>query len=467
MARRPNCGAHRPRLLGSLASPFAATILALLSLAGTRRGSFFQAGDGLHRVPEPAHREQVRAFLGRTMAKANSDPPASKTRAAKPWKTAPKYIICDRGKQLDCPGFRAWCTRGHQAATLRGDWKTRQPCRRGTCHLDDQTPARVLAAGAIPARSLFGELACTIDWYHKHHPHTWLNGRTPDGVYYGKFPANRKPRFEPRACWPRRSPCARPWALVRGSPGARLTVEVSFHKGKRHLPIVTIKLRGVSEAGVHAHGTDRARRWFASLITFQRTTRLIAACHKTLSETTSCHATFATILRERSLLPDGYQFPLDGNTHGRTRVPISSSGGDMGVGKLASRTLLLVSIVGLSAGLSRAAEPIRTEYDLLRTIPRPIIETMIPQQTGTIIFGRGGCRYLLAAVVTGDEARADDAWKSIEATFAQRVEDGGLRGGGEPSWRSERTILNKFRPAAEEEVIVTYTKRKKATGPAA
>ena len=85
------------------------------------------------------------------------------------------------------------------------------------------------------------ELACTIDWYHKHHPHTWLNGRTPDGVYYGKFPANRKPRFEPRACWPRRSPCARPWALVRGSPGARLTVEVSFHKGKEHLPIVTIK----------------------------------------------------------------------------------------------------------------------------------------------------------------------------------------------------------------------------------
>ena len=139
----------------------------------------------------------------------------------------------------------------------------------------------------------------------------------------------------------------------------------------------------------------------------------------------------------------------------------------MGVGKLASRMLLLVSIVGLSAGLSRAAEPIRTEYDLLRTIPRPIIETMIPQQTGTIIFGRGGCRYLLAAVVTGDEAAPTTRGSQSKQPFAQRVEDGGLRGGGEPSWRSERTILNKFRPAAEEEVIVTYTKRKKATGPAA
>ena len=94
-----------------------------------------------------------------------------------------------------------------------------------------------------PRNSLTGNAYGIIDRhrYNKHRPHTWLNGRTPDGVLLRQFPANRKPRFEPCACWPRRSPCARPWALVRGSPGARLTVEVSFHKGKRHLPIVTIK----------------------------------------------------------------------------------------------------------------------------------------------------------------------------------------------------------------------------------
>ena len=40
-----------------------------------------------------------------------------------------------------------------------------------------------------------------------------------DEVYFGTFlPANRKPRYEPRAKWPRGSPCARSWALVRGSP---------------------------------------------------------------------------------------------------------------------------------------------------------------------------------------------------------------------------------------------------------
>ncbi len=30
-------------------------------------------------------------------------------------------------------------------------------------------------------------------------------------------------------------------ALVRGSPGAKLTLEVSFHAGRGHLPIVTLK----------------------------------------------------------------------------------------------------------------------------------------------------------------------------------------------------------------------------------
>ena len=100
--------------------------------------------------------------------------------------------------------------------------------------------------------------------------------------------------------------------------------------------------------------------------------------------------------------------------------------------KLVRYALLVVLIIGLSPGSSGAAEPIRKEYELLRGIPSQIIAPMIPQQTGTIIVGRGGCRYLTAAVVTGDEARADDAWKSIEATFAQQVEDGGLQGGGEP-----------------------------------
>ena len=56
----------------------------------------------------------------------------------------------------------------------------------------------------------------------------------------GAFPANRKPRLEPRERWLRGSPCARPWALVRGSPGAKLKLNVSFLNGRKHLPFVSL-----------------------------------------------------------------------------------------------------------------------------------------------------------------------------------------------------------------------------------
>ena len=85
------------------------------------------------------------------------------------------------------------------------------------------------------------ELFAIIEWYNRFRPHSWLGGRTPDEVYHRKYPANRKPRREPRAAWPRGSLCARPWALVRGNPGAELTLEVSFHRSRKPLPIVKLK----------------------------------------------------------------------------------------------------------------------------------------------------------------------------------------------------------------------------------
>jgi hypothetical protein len=88
------------------------------------------------------------------------------------------------------------------------------------------------------------ELAVIADWYNSHRPHSYLGGRTPNEVYHDRYPANRKPRFEPRSRWPRGSPCAKPWALVRGSPGAKLTLEVSFHAGRKYLPIVELRRAG-------------------------------------------------------------------------------------------------------------------------------------------------------------------------------------------------------------------------------
>jgi len=80
-----------------------------------------------------------------------------------------------------------------------------------------------------------------LAWYNEHRPHTNLGGRTPNEVYFGRYPANRKPRFEPRPHWPRGSPCAKPWALVKGNAGGRLELAIQFHAGHRHLPIVRLK----------------------------------------------------------------------------------------------------------------------------------------------------------------------------------------------------------------------------------
>ena len=194
--------------------------------------------------------EEVRSFLGRAIAKVKGDKryKASRAQAArtksqpKRWKTAPKHIVCDRGPQFDCPSFRQWCNR-----------KGIKPPRYGA--IGKHGSIAVVERAILTIKCLLSclllvpyrrdaflrELDLLVDWYNEHRPHSWLGGRTPNEAYYGLFPANRKPRFETRSRWPRGSPCAQPWALVRGSPGTRLTVEVSFHKGKRHLPIVTIE----------------------------------------------------------------------------------------------------------------------------------------------------------------------------------------------------------------------------------
>jgi transposase InsO family protein len=171
--------------------------------------------------------EAVRGFLGRAIGKAGKPP---------------KYIVCDRGKQFDCQGFRDWCRR-----------KGIKPPRYGAIgkHGSIAVVERFILTMKtflshlilIPYRheSFQRELDLIVEWYNDSRPHTWLGGKTPNEVYDSHFPANRKPRFEPRSRWPRGSPCAAPWAMVRGSPGARLTLEVSFHSGRKHLPIVRLK----------------------------------------------------------------------------------------------------------------------------------------------------------------------------------------------------------------------------------
>ena len=95
----------------------------------------------------------------------------------------------------------------------------------------------------VPLRrqAFLSELRYLAMWYNHHRPHMTLGGRTPNEVYHRLRPMHRQPRLEPRAHWPRRSPCAKPVTLVKGTPGARLACEITFQGKRRHLPVVTLK----------------------------------------------------------------------------------------------------------------------------------------------------------------------------------------------------------------------------------
>lgn len=147
--------------------------------------------------------------------------------------------------------------------------KTSLPCRRcgqtsiavsresGTCHpkTGRSVPWRCphVSRSALPSPRVRTKGATdrelpaqyhehSVVWlYSEHRPHTALGGRTRNEVYFHRFPAHRRPRCEPRPRWPRGSPCARPWALVKGKPGVDLELEVTYYAGRQHLPIVQLR----------------------------------------------------------------------------------------------------------------------------------------------------------------------------------------------------------------------------------
>jgi len=168
----------------------------------------------------------IRSFLGRTIGLVGEPP---------------KHLICDRGTQFDCSGFRAWATR--RGIRLRygaiGQHGSLAIVERVIGTLKREGLKRIL----VPYRlaEFRRELALLVRWYNEHRPHESLDGATPDEVHDDLRPANRLPRIEPRAKWPRPSPCAAPQALVAGQPGATCELHVEFLEGRRHLPIVTLK----------------------------------------------------------------------------------------------------------------------------------------------------------------------------------------------------------------------------------
>ena len=117
---------------------------------------------------------------------------------------------------------------------------------------------------------------------------------------------------------------------------------------------------------------------------------------------------------------------------------------------LRSRWVALVVVLMVALGRAVAdPTPALREYDVLRSLPSGWLEWLsqndLPDDQGLaggnrgqgrwIEAGsqRGSCRAVIAAVVAGDLARADRAWKGVEVTFEHQRDDGGFAATERPS----------------------------------
>ncbi len=163
-------------------------------------------------------------------------------RALRKARCRPKHLITDQGKQFVAGEFRAWCRR--RAVLQRfgaiGKYGSLAVVERLIRTIKTEC-TRLLWVVPYRHAAFQQELSLYAAWYNGDRPHSRLLAQSPDEAYFGGHPSCRKPRFEPRAQWPRRSPCARPHALARGRPGVVVELAVADSAGRKHLPIVALK----------------------------------------------------------------------------------------------------------------------------------------------------------------------------------------------------------------------------------
>ncbi len=170
---------------------------------------------------------EMHTFLGRVIRTAGA---------------APKHLISDKGCQFwTCAGYKDWCRRHG----IKPRWGA----------VGKHGSIAVVERAIKTLKELLGRrrtfpllhvgtwqlVASLVGWYNESRPHTTLNGCTANERYFKRFPANRRPRIEPRLQWPRGSPCAKPHTLVAGKPGARFDVEVEHLDGYEQLPVIRLR----------------------------------------------------------------------------------------------------------------------------------------------------------------------------------------------------------------------------------
>ncbi len=87
----------------------------------------------------------------------------------------------------------------------------------------------------IPLRleAMRSDLSAYASWFNEHRPHQALDGCTPREIYEDLVPLNQARRSDLRPAW-----------LADPDDGVsclRLTLSVTYHEGRRHLPIIELK----------------------------------------------------------------------------------------------------------------------------------------------------------------------------------------------------------------------------------
>ena len=169
---------------------------------------------------------EVRTFLGRTVSKTGAKP---------------HHLISDKGPQFWNRGYKDWCRRKGIKPRFGAIGQHGSIAVVERLILTVKTLLGCLLLVPFRREQFQKELNLVASWYNELRPHMSLGGKTPNEVYHGTPPKNRSPRFEPRFAWPRASPSAAPMTLVKGRPGVRLDLAVSFLEGRKHLPLVRIR----------------------------------------------------------------------------------------------------------------------------------------------------------------------------------------------------------------------------------
>ncbi len=160
----------------------------------------------------------VRAFLGRTIRKVEA---------------CPKFIICYQGPQFASAGFKNWCKRKNIRPRYGAVYQygSIAVIERFIKSLRDEWLRRLI----IPLRieAIRADLSAYLAWFNEHRPHQALDGCTPREIYRDVVPLSQARGIDLRhACRT---------GQHHAVSSLQLTLAVTYHEGRRHLPIIELK----------------------------------------------------------------------------------------------------------------------------------------------------------------------------------------------------------------------------------